>query len=310
MPLEISPPLCEYGRFVRAQEVICFPNGEVARKGTHQGLGESMFAVDTRRPHPHLRPYIRAYVQRRTPSAAPVGAVEPFVARAAVTLDFLFDSLYEIPTLDGTGRDACMPAAIVGPQSRRRAELVVRGRIDELIVLFEPQGFYQLFRLPASLLTDRGVDIAVLGPQIRWLHQRLGEAADFEQRTAILDGLLTGRLASTSVDRLSQAFEMLASPSAPLTVQEAARKAGISIRQLERKSLAYTGLSPKSLARVARFERALSMRYARSMRWTTIAHELDYHDQMHLIHDFHRLAGDTPSGIMRRIRSHHLIASA
>jgi AraC-like DNA-binding protein len=271
-----------------------------------------MFAVETRRPHVHLRPFVRAYVQRKTPSAAPVGAVEPFVARAAVIVDFLFDSLYEIPTRDGIGSDVCMRAAIVGPQSSSRAELVVRGPIDELVVVFEPQGFYRLFGLPISLLTDRGVDLeAALGPNLRWPHHRLGEEADFERRSAILDQFLISRLATcTSIDRLSHAFEALVSPSPPITVHEVARMSGISIRQLERKSLAYTGLSPKSLARITRFERALRMRCATGVRWTTIAHELDYHDQMHLVHDFQRLAGDTPTGIMKRMRSHHLITFA
>ena len=71
-----------------------------------------MFAVRTRRPQPFLRPFVRAYVHRTTPSAVPLGSVEPFVARSAGTLDFLFDSLYEIPTLDGTTRDICMPTAL------------------------------------------------------------------------------------------------------------------------------------------------------------------------------------------------------
>jgi AraC-like DNA-binding protein len=274
--------------------------------------GARMFAVTTTLPQPHLRPFVRTYVHRTTPSVASLGSVEPFVARSAVTLDFLFDQLYEIPTLDRTARDTCMRAALVGPQSRCRATLVAQGRIDELVVLFEPQGFYRLFRIPASLLTDRGVDIeAVLGPQIRWLYQRLGGAPNFEQRTAILDGFLLARLPICApVDRFSKAFEALMSPTSRITVQDASRQAGISARQLERKSLTYTGLSPKSLARVARFERALRMRRAGGTQWTTIAHELDYHDQMHLNHDFKLLAGDTPSGIMQQIQSHHLIALA
>ena len=202
--------------------------------------------------------------------------------------------------------------ALVGPQSRCRATLVVRGCIDELAVLFEPQGFYRLFRIPALLLTDQGVDIeAVLGSQIRWLHQRLGETTDFAQRTAILDEFLLTQLPTCPpVDRLGKAFEALLSPGSPATVQEVDREAGISIRQLERKSLTYTGLSPKSLARVARFERALRMRRVGGTQWTTIAHELNYHDQMHMVHDFQCFAGGAPSRIMQQMQSHHLIALA
>jgi AraC-like DNA-binding protein len=33
------------------------------------------------------------------------------------------------------------------------------------------------------------------------------------------------------------------------------------------------------------------------MRWTEIAHALGYHDQMHMVHDFNRLSGDSPTTI-------------
>jgi hypothetical protein len=31
--------------------------------------------------------------------------------------------------------------------------------------------------------------------------------------------------------------------------------------------------------------------------WTTIAHDLRYHDQMHMIHDFESLSGDHPKSL-------------
>ena len=99
-----------------------------------------MFIVDKSRPDWRLQPFVRAYVQRRTPSTFRFGAVEPFVARLGVMLDFLFASLYDIPIRGTAGFDPCLRAAVIGPQSHSRAELVLRGRIDELVVLFHPQG--------------------------------------------------------------------------------------------------------------------------------------------------------------------------
>ena len=34
-----------------------------------------------------------------------------------------------------------------------------------------------------------------------------------------------------------------------------------------------------------------------AMRWTDIAHSLGYHDQMHVVHDFNRLSGGSPTAI-------------
>ena len=36
---------------------------------------------------------------------------------------------------------------------------------------------------------------------------------------------------------------------------------------------------------------------APAMRWTDIAYDLGYHDQMHMVHDFNQLSGDNPTTI-------------
>jgi AraC-like DNA-binding protein len=37
--------------------------------------------------------------------------------------------------------------------------------------------------------------------------------------------------------------------------------------------------------------------HAPDTRWTDVAHALGYHDQMHMVHDFNRLSGDSPTAI-------------
>ena len=57
-------------------------------------------------------------------------------------------------------------------------------------------------------------------------------------------------------------------------------------------------MSPKLYARVVRFEAALKRKkQAPGLRWTDVAHEMGYHDQMHMVHDFALLAGATPSTV-------------
>ena len=49
-------------------------------------------------------------------------------------------------------------------------------------------------------------------------------------------------------------------------------------------------------ARIVRFEAALRRKAAApETQWTDIAHGLGYHDQMHMVHDFKRLSGDSPT---------------
>jgi AraC-like DNA-binding protein len=270
-----------------------------------------LLTIETAQPDSRLQRFVRAYVQRRTCAGSHVAAVEPFVARVGVMLDFLFASLYDLP-VRGTGvSSSCFRAAIVGPHTHGRIELVARGRIDEVAVVFHAQGFYQLFGEPTSLFADVGTEACgVLGTQIQWLYERLGEVGDLKQRTAILDKFLLQRLRFVpSHDRLSQALDNLVAGAQPLAIKEAATQAGLSIRQMERKSLEHTGLVPKRLYRVARFERALRLKRLTGASWTRIAHDLHYYDQMHMIHEFCALAGDTPTRLLRRMHSDYLTGS-
>ena len=62
------------------------------------------------------------------------------------------------------------------------------------------------------------------------------------------------------------------------------------LRQFERSFERDVGVSPKSFARIARFQSALDAKLVSPQRtWLDIAHSFGYHDQMHMIHDFEAL---------------------
>jgi transcriptional regulator GlxA family with amidase domain len=90
--------------------------------------------------------------------------------------------------------------------------------------------------------------------------------------------------------------------SGSVRVSELARQTGLGIRQFERRFAREIGISPKLYARIVRFEAALQRRaVSPTTRWTEIAHALGYHDQMHMVHDFTRLSGDSPEAIARQL---------
>ena len=63
----------------------------------------------------------------------------------------------------------------------------------------------------------------------------------------------------------------------------------------------FTGLSPKTLARILRFNRAVAMLNRISEpRWTEIALTSGYYDQAHLIRDFVQFSGSTPRDFVAR----------
>lgn len=80
-------------------------------------------------------------------------------------------------------------------------------------------------------------------------------------------------------------------------VGDVARRAGLSPRQLHRRSLEWYGYGPKHLAAVLRLQRAVALgRTGRPA--ATIAADTGYSDQAHLSRDARRLAGVTFSTLV------------
>ena len=236
--------------------------------------------------------------------------MEPVVARLGTMLEFQFARPYAIPVYGSEQVLVSPQIALIGPITHRRVRLVIRDGVEALAVLFQPQGFRALFGVPTAILTDKGVDASeVVGVKVIELYERLAHTATFGQRVECLDDFLLKRLmASKPLDEIHRALKRLMMPGHPVRIADIAFQAGVEVRQLERKSLEYTGLSPKTLVRIARFQQVLKMKSASSLTWIEVAHALEYHDQMHMIRDFRVFAGDAPGRACDTIHSDHLVS--
>ncbi|MER9841163.1 AraC family transcriptional regulator [Mesorhizobium australicum] len=56
-----------------------------------------------------------------------------------------------------------------------------------------------------------------------------------------------------------------------------------------------TGIGPKTLSRIVRFNRALGLSRQQASGWADIAADCGYADQAHLAREFRDLAGETPT---------------
>ena len=265
-----------------------------------------MLTVQSASPQLALQPFIRAYVQR----CAHLGRqelVEPVVARLGVMLEFEFAGSYEVRNYGSETLEDPNAISVIGPQGWRRSRLIIRGHIESLVIMFQPCGFHALFGVPTALLSNAGTEgHSLLGPSISRLHERLGNLRSFAQRVETLDAYFLQQLATLhSPEPVYKALHLLTLSGA--SVSGVARQMGVNLRQLERRSLAYAGVSPKALSRIARFSRALRLRTESSLTWTQIAHAAHYHDHMHMIRDFRQFAGEAPASALQEIAPEHLI---
>jgi AraC-like DNA-binding protein len=251
------------------------------------------------RPAPALRHLIRYYYQVETRLAGRI-AVQPVPARSPQAIEFTFGAPYEVRRLDRGGSRNAYPIALIGSQTFRRVELLMHGTIDAFTIVFQPGGVSTLFSVPAEELTNEDFEgEAVLGRGLGELLHRLGDVSSFADRTCVADAYLCAKRPALESDSgITNAATRVLLSSGCVRVADLAHHAGLGVRQFERRFHHEIGIPPKLYARIVRFEAALQRKAAApETRWTDVAHALGYHDQMHMVHDFNRLSGDTPTAI-------------
>ncbi len=173
------------------------------------------------------------------------------------------------------------------------------GFVNLIGIRFQPWGTQPLLENPAGELLGRLVTTDAIRWRIPgWLPGALYECESLEGRCQMLTaefGAWYGRQGPLGG---SGALEALATGAID-SVTRAARLTGRSTRHLERLCAERTGLTPRQLIRLARFQRALRLLGGEERRLVVIAAEAGYYDQPHFTREFGTFAGMTPLAYRR-----------
>ena len=131
------------------------------------------------------------------------------------------------------------------------------------------------------------------------------DVPDFPERTRIAtEFLLRHPNRPTTLNAVAKVANEFLIEKGALRIADAAEHAGLSVRQFERVFCEQVGIPPKLYARVVRFHAALAAKQEMAdRRWTDVAHELGYCDQMHMIRDFRNFSGENPTRFWERLTS-------
>lgn len=167
---------------------------------------------------------------------------------------------------------------------------------DVVGVRLNPGAAFALVRSPVHNFVDRREPLAgVIGPAAKEVEKRMAAAGSVEARFDVLESFLVKRLAGEQIDpRVTLALRKITKSSGEVKLVEVARECGISLRQLERLMRLWVGISPKRLARIARFQALLgAVADGPPQSWTPLAAE-HYADQSQLIREFTEFSGKSP----------------
>ena len=252
------------------------------------------FDFATRDPDEHLSTlvesfwYARGKVPYRRERIAPTGST--------VAVIVLGDPIVVTPN-DGEGTPLRTDRGfLLGPHDRPVVNAPT-GETYAVGVVTTPVGCESVFGIRPSRIRGAATVLGREWPAAESLRAALLECRGPEQMLDLLAQAVTDgmRERPPGLDRCVQAVAML--EEAPTrTVAEIAAELGVSHGHLDREFTRIVGMSPKSLSRLLRMRRVLSELDVRTdVGWAELAIEQGWFDQAHLIRDFKRHTGVTPS---------------
>ncbi len=269
----------------------------------HQSaLGHWRFAFA--RPDPRLAGLVERYVCYRETGTA-FQARHELPITSLVLIINLGDALEIVDTLGQRSRYLAGQGFGAGlSDSFARSE--TGGAQEGVQVFFTPAGARRFFGLPLGAITNRVVrleDLIGTAPASR-LAQQLLESLDWRQRFALLDAALLARLlpAAMPTADAAWAWQQLRRHQGQVSIASLAGELGYSRKHLAARFHDQIGLTPKTAARLFRFQHALSLlgTAGRLPDWSDLAVQAGYYDQPHLIRDFKAMSGLAPETFLRQ----------
>lgn len=241
-------------------------------------------------PAAPLRPYVAVAHGYRVP-ANPTGLHRGLPSRHLTLVVELAAPL----RVAGLGHEVAAHALVGGLHTR--PALIDASRPQEgLQYALTPLGARALFGVPASELSELTLDLAdVCGPWAAHLVTRLQHTASWPGRFRLLDAALARRLGEATGSfpaEVYEAWRVIFASHGRRPVGAIAAHVGYSRRHLAQRFRTATGLTPKQVARIARFEAARRTLVAPGRpTLADVAARCGYADQSHLAREWQALAG-------------------
>lgn len=253
-------------------------------------------------PHPALAPHVIGYSGYRETGGKPVWRRE--LPCSFIPLIINFDEPFTLR--DGRAAETRYRSFTAGVYS---APVIVGsgGSAFCLQVNFSPLGALRFFGVAQSEIAGRTLALAdLLGAGTDSFVAQLHDTPDWPRRFALLDRFIAGRFdaARTPHATVREVWCGLERSKGAASISGLAEDAGVSRRHLAKLFRAEIGATPKTMARILRFEHARDLAGSVPRQgWADIAYAAGYADQAHLVREFRDLSGLSPSDLLRKDRA-------
>lgn len=200
-------------------------------------------------------------------------------------------------------RQSLSLASLDGPSEKYKV-FRLDGRFGMIGVCFHPYGIQQIFKVSLQELKNQSIELdLILGKEGKALAEQVIQASNNAQRLEVLTQFLHKKIRSaSSIDpQIFGSIQKIYARKGALNMDEITKDVWLSRRQFERKFNELTGIRPKLLARIIRFQTSLKMKEKPIESLSALAYDCGYFDQSHFIRDFKAFSGLSPGIYFKKI---------
>jgi AraC-like DNA-binding protein len=199
--------------------------------------------------------------------------------------------------------DGCLDI-VVGPRhaivvgTMTRPLVLPSGDAGRMVgVRFRPGMATAFLRIPAAALTNDSAPLEAVWSDGGSVADYVGSPSGADQAVQRLAETLGARLPGISAvpPDLLAAIERIVAGGGRTDVSRLAAALGLTRQHLARRFAAHVGVPPKTFCRVVRLWKVLRSAGGDRVNWASLAADLGYSDQSHLVTEFRALTGLTPS---------------
>jgi len=254
-------------------------------------------------PPSHLQPYIERYWEGKfntsggqllSQRVVPNGYVELIIHLSDLHCDLYKDNQWS------QSPDYTIIGVHTQPYEVKFSDLV-----DVFGVRFKPEGFYNIFGVPASKFKASYEDMeSIVGRNFSLFCEQMKNTITTYQpfypqdsKISIANNYLTHNLEKHKIEfnYLNRAGEIIRQTNGFIRMEELADRAYISMRQLERAFIEKIGITPKFYTRLARLNEVnRQLAQHGKIDFTKISYHCGYSDQAHFIREFKKFTGAIP----------------
>lgn len=247
-------------------------------------------------PAPALRSFVACYWASEPIHPAELSAPASSEAVDRVLPDGCTDMIFEQDLWDSRYRVSYCgmldyPFSILYDEKRPVRRFGVR---------FFPGGAYPFIKTSLCEFANRLLALDAVWPHVaEEIGERIAQAATLDEKVRLIEHyLVAARKINKEVEcsQMANVLYRIFRSKGTLTIRELAEAEAISVRQLNRHFARYIGTNPKTFCAIVRFQAVISdIVKGRETDWRYIALNRGFFDQAHLIHEFNRFYGASPT---------------